>query len=94
MMNIDHFTDLPQDMQTALLDYIALNYHSRKSINKSHSAAGLKQHFSSSYEHQDYHVTNQCLAEAMEKAGFKKVRTSETVPNWYFNADVHKKLKP
>jgi len=94
MPNVDHFADLPTDMQDALLDYIALNFKVQSGYNHRHSAYGLKQHFVSTQGFPDQHVTSECFSEAMVAAGFKRKRTDESEPNWYFNARVPNVLKP
>lgn len=94
MANVDHFNDLPTDMQNALLDYIALNFKVRRSFNTKRTAYGLKQRFTTLYGTPEHHVTSECFSEAMVAAGFKRKRTSQSEPNWYFNASVPNVLKP
>ena len=94
MANIDHFKDLPPDMQDALLDYIALNFKVQAGYNYRHSAYGLKQHFTGTYDSHEHHVTSECFSEAMVAAGFKRKSTEQSEPNWYFNVRVPNVLKP
>lgn len=94
MANIDHFDELPANMQNALLDYIDLNFKVRRSFNTKRTAYGLKQHFTALYGTPEHHVTSECFSEAMVAAGFKRKRTPQSEPNWYFNASAPSVLKP
>ena len=42
MPNVDHFADLPTDMQDALLDYIALNRSASRDSFKSPTCASVR----------------------------------------------------
>lgn len=94
MATIDHFKDLPPNIQSELLHYIALNFKVQSGYNRRHSAYKLKQHFSSTCSTPEYHVTNECFSEAMLVAGFKRIPANETETNWHFNARVPNILKP
>ena len=84
-MNTEHFSDLPKEEQTILLDYIAESFVPIQSINQKYSAYGLKQHFTSTHI-LSLHTTTRCFMEAMVAAGFSvKPVPDVTEPNWYFN---------
>lgn len=95
---IIHFADLSDEMKTALLEYIDLNFTKRSSFNHKHTAYGLKHHFTSTYKPMSDHVTSECFAEAMVAAGFKRKLIEESntpgASNWIFNANVPKRPKP
>lgn len=84
-----HFSDLPEDIQRALRDYISLNCHPRKTMNKAQTAYGLKQHFTSTAKQ---HITSLCFAEAMKAAGFQVEPIEKD--NWIFNIRTVTVLKP
>lgn len=88
-MSYDHFSELPEELQRALLDYISLNCHPRKSMNKALTAYRLKQHFTSLVK---THITSRCFAEAMEAAGFQSEPVGKD--NWIFNIRMISVLKP
>lgn len=84
-MNAESFSDLELEEQKELLDYIKNSFVQVESINESHSAYGLKQHFTSTHV-LPHHVTSKCFMEAMVAAGF----TAQPIkgvsePNWRFN---------
>lgn len=91
MSNVHHFADLPPDKQRALLDYIDENFIEAKTFNRSHSAYGLKQPFTSRYGDAATHVTSQCFMEAMLVAGFRaELIPNRKEPNWHFNIKLVK----
>lgn len=96
--NIWHFADLPDELKTALLKYIDLNFTKQSSFNYKHTAYGLKQHFSRTHKNPYAHITAECFSEAMISAGFKRKQLSERdtddQTNWVFNARVPTVLKP
>lgn len=90
MPNIEHFNDLSDEMKSNLLHYIDRKFSMRKTINKKHTAYGLKQPFTREFGTAEEHVTSQCFKEAMEYAGYSSQPTGATVPNWHFNINLLK----
>lgn len=85
-MNIEHFEDLPDTIKDELLEYISHSYANGKS---KHTAYGLKQHYTSTHKHIDYHVTSRCFMEAMVHSGYKATPIPDAgEPDWYFEVTV------
>lgn len=85
-MNIEHFENLPSTVKEELLHYIESSYSDGDSR---HSAYGLKQHYSSTSSHKEYHATTRCFMEAMIKSGYKATPVQNAKePNWEFYLKV------
>jgi hypothetical protein len=85
-MNVDHFKDLPEPIKEELLTYINKSYVAG---NTRHTAYGLKQHYTYTHQHNDYHVTSRCFMEAMVSAGYKATTVpGKDEPDWYFHVKV------
>lgn len=98
--NIDHFSDLSQEMQDQLLQYIEEHFSKKNGYNHDglSTAGGLKQHFTSTIASKTEHVTKQCFMEAMVKYGFKAKVLDESKygdsRDWVFNVYIRKSSFP
>ena len=61
-----NFSDLTQEQQDFIVDFLEINFTMRETINPKYSAYGLKQTFSRKY----FFVTQEQFTEAMRRAGF------------------------
>lgn len=73
------FTDLTNEQQAFLLDFLGRNFTRTQTVNQRHSAYGMKQRFTAKY----FYVTQEQFTEAMRRLGFK-VELTKT-GNAYFN---------
>lgn len=85
--NADSFDDLCEEDKLKLLNYITENFKMIKSINRKHSAYGLKARFNRlTGPNKKHHITSQCFMEAMIKSGYRAVPVPNAgEPNWFFN---------
>lgn len=85
--NANSLSDLCQKDRNRLLDYIDENFRMIKTINKKHTAYGLKARFNRlTGPDKEHHITSRCFMEAMIAAGYKAVAVPDiSEPDWYFN---------
>lgn len=87
LSNADHFSDLSESDQRALIDYIEENLKMIQSINHSQTSYGLKARYNRlTGGNKGHHITSQCFMEAMIKCGYRATPVKDSSePNWYFN---------
>lgn len=73
------FTDLPEDKQTALIEWIDHNITPRKAPNLKHTSYGLKDFAERSIH---YYISNNQFKDAMLRCGYKPVNPTDL--NWSF----------
>ncbi len=90
--NANVLSDLCQKDRNQLLDYIEENFKIIKTINKKHTAYGLKARFNRlTGANKKHHITSHCFMEAMVASGYKAIPVPDVnEPDWYFNiGEVH-----
>lgn len=90
--NANSLSDLCQKDRNQLLDYIDENFRMIKTINKKHTAYGLKARFNRlTGPDKKHHITSRCFMEAMVASGYSATAVPNiSEPDWYFNiGEIH-----